>query len=96
MKNYGEDIGQIRQFFKIGLTTLVENQNWVFSAWIVWMCYSAQNSSYSKTIHLKPFLGFKNASHDMAKVREPCNIDPYAKIVALFMTILCVHMYSTH
>ena len=48
MKNDGKDIGQIRQFFKIGLTTLVENQNWVFSAWIVWMCYSAQNSSYIK------------------------------------------------
>ena len=38
----------------------------------------------------------KNAGHEMAIVGEPCNVDAYAKIPALFRTMLCprlgVHM----
>ena len=42
----------------------------------------------------------KNAGHEMAIVREPCNVDAHAKIPALFRTMLfpwlCVHMHCTH
>ena len=39
----------------------------------------------------------KNAGQNMAIVGEPCNVDAYANIPALFLTMLCqrlcVHMY---
>ena len=42
----------------------------------------------------------QNAGHDMAIVREPCNVGPHANILALFMGMLCpwlcVHIYCTH
>ena len=37
----------------------------------------------------------KNSGHDMAIVGEPCNADAPAKIPALFIPMLCVHMYCT-
>ena len=38
---------------------------------------------------LKNEVNLKNASHKMAIVGEPCNVNAHAKIPALFITILC-------
>ena len=42
---------------------------------------------------------FKNAGHNMAIVGKPCNVDAHAKILGLFMNMLCqrlcVRMYCT-
>ena len=43
---------------------------------------------------------FKNAGHNMAIVGEPCNVDAHAKILGLFMNMLCqrlcVRMYCMY
>ena len=51
------------------------------------------------TAHSHLSEGVKNASHEMAIVREPCNLDAHTKISTLFITMFCprcAHVVCTH